>query len=334
MMLTTALMAGAMVCAVPHVVWLVWLLVAAIFKQPMPPYAPFGWTALGLAAAVWLAMAYGFVWGRFRVWVNQTEYANADIPAAFDGYKIVHISDLHLSTFDDRPVALQRVVDSINALRPDLICFTGDLVTMGVAEAAPYTDMLRQLHATDGVASVLGNHDMLIYNRLTEDERLRGVECLAAYEREKLGWRLLRNGNIRIERGGAAIHIVGVDNSSCAGQGFQTIYGGDLGKALDGTDGFRVLLSHDPTQWRAEIVGQTDIPLTLSGHTHAGQVRLFGHALSSLMFRESAGWYRQGGQSLYVNEGIGCTAPFRINCPSEITVITLKRQPAAAAHLN
>lgn len=325
MLLITALMACALVCLVPHIVWGVWLLVAAIFKWPMPPYAPFGWSALGLVGVVLLAIAYGFVWGRFRVWVNQTDYANPDIPSEFDGYKIVQISDLHLSTFDDRPAALQRIIDSINAQQPDLICFTGDLVTMGVAEAAPYADMLRQLRATDGVVSVLGNHDFLIYAQLSEAEREHEVEKLVNFEREKLGWQLLRNDHISIERCGATIHIVGVDNSSCAGQGFKTIYNGDLSKALAGTDGFCVLLSHDPTQWRAEIVGQTAIPLTLSGHTHAGQVRLFGSALSSLMFRESAGWYKQGDQSLYVNEGVGCTAPFRINCPSEITVITLKR---------
>lgn len=325
MLLITAVMACALVCLVPHIVWGVWLLVAAIFKLPMPPYAPFGWSALGLVAAVLLAMAYGFVWGRFRVWVNQTEYANPDIPPAFDGYKIVQISDLHLSTFDDRPAALQRIIDSINAQQPDLVCFTGDLVTMGVAEAAPYADMLRQLRATDGVVSVLGNHDFLIYAQLSENEREHEVEKLTNFECEKLGWQLLRNANITIERHGETIHIVGVDNASCAGQGFRTIHNGDLGKALAGTDGFCVLLSHDPTQWRAEIVEQTAIPLMLSGHTHAGQVRLFGRTLSSLMFRESAGWYRQGTQSLYVNQGVGCTAPFRINCPSEITVITLKQ---------
>lgn len=325
MLLITALMACALVCLVPHIIWGVWLLVAAIFKLPMPPYAPFGWSALGLVAAVLLAMAYGFVWGRFRVWVNQTEYANPDIPPAFDGYKIVQISDLHLSTFDDRPAALQRIIDSINAQQPDLVCFTGDLVTMGVAEAAPYADMLRQLRATDGVVSVLGNHDFLIYARLSDNEREHEVEKLTNFEREKLGWQLLRNRHIVISRNDEKINIVGVDNSSCGNEGFRTIHNGDLGKALAGTDGFCVLLSHDPTQWRAEIVGQTAIPLTLSGHTHAGQVRLFGRALSSLMFCESAGWYCEGGQSLYVNQGVGCTAPFRINCPSEITVITLKR---------
>ncbi len=358
MTLTMALVLGALVCALPHVLFGIWWAVATLFRLPEPPYAPFGWTALSLVLALWLVMAYGFFFGRFRLWVNRTDYTSTDLPAAFDGYRVVHISDLHLSTFDDRPAALQRVVDSVNALQPDLICFTGDLVTMGVAEAQPYTDILRGLRATDGVVSVLGNHDLLIYSRLPEQQRLAEVERLAAFERDTLGWQLLRNQHLTLTRkkqdttGIQTLTIVGVDNSSCDGQGFRTIYSGDLPKALQGTDGFRLLLSHDPSQWMAEIVVRTPVSLTLSGHTHAGQVRLFGHPLSDLMFRQSAGWYHHSAhdnhptaqdkphptqglqytaqdyhhptsQSLYVNEGIGCTAPIRINCPSEITLITL-----------
>lgn len=327
---------GALVCALPHLVFGIWWAVSSLFHLPAPSYAPFGWTALALVLAVWIVMAYGFFFGRFRLWVNHTDYTSSELPAAFDGYKVVHISDLHLSTFDDRPAALQRVVDSINALQPDLICFTGDLVTMGVQEAQPYADVLRSLHATDGVVSVLGNHDLLIYSRLPEEQRLAEVEHLAAFERDSLGWQLLRNQHLTLTRESKDTHeiqtltIVGVDNSSCDGQGFRTIYSGDLPQALQGTDGFRLLLSHDPSQWMAEIVDKTPISLTLSGHTHAGQMRIFGHALSDLMFRESAGWYHHPAQdrnypsqSLYVNEGIGCTAPVRINCPSEITLITL-----------
>ena len=340
MTLTMALVLGALVCALPHVLFGIWWAVATLFRLPAPPYAPFGWTALSLVLALWLVMAYGFFFGRFRLWVNRTDYTSTDLPAAFDGYRVVHISDLHLSTFDDRPAALQRVVDSINTLQPDLICFTGDLVTMGVAEAQPYTRILRGLRATDGVVSVLGNHDLLIYSRLPEEQRLAEVERLAAFERDTLGWQLLRNQHLTLTRTAAdtpdiqtltptnpttpqTLTIVGVDNSSCDGQGFRTIYSGDLPKALQGTDGFRLLLSHDPSQWMAEIVDRTPVSLTLSGHTQAGQVRLFGHALSDLMFHQSAGWYNHGIQSLYVNEGIGCTAPIRINCPSEITLITL-----------
>jgi len=373
MTLIMVLSFGVLVCALPHLVFGLWWAVSCLFHQPAPPYAPFGWTALALVLAAWLVMGYGIFFGRFRLWVNRTDYTSSDLPAAFDGYKVVHISDLHLSTFDDRPSALQRVVDSINALQPDLICFTGDLVTMGVAEAQPYVNILRGLRATDGVVSVLGNHDLLIYSRFSEEQRLAEVERLAAFERDTLGWQLLRNQHLTIKRNTNAptdiqpltapdttdiqtltatdtttpqtLTIVGVDNSSCDGQGFRAIYSGDLPKALQGTDGFRILLSHDPSQWAAEIVDKTPISLTLSGHTHAGQMRIFGHALSDLMFHESAGWYHHpahdthpssqdyptttqdlphvAAQSLYVNEGIGCTAPIRINCPSEITLITL-----------
>lgn len=354
MTLIMVLSFGAIVCALPHVVFGIWWAIACLFHLPAPPYAPFGWTALALVLAAWLVMAYGFFFGRFRLWVNHTDYTSSELPAAFDGYKVVHISDLHLSTFDDRPSALQHIVDSINALQPDLICFTGDLVTMGVTEAQPYTDVLRRLHATDGVVSVLGNHDLLIYSRFPEEQRLAEVERLAAFERDTLGWQLLRNQHLTLTRKSSdttdiqTLTIVGVDNSSCDGQGFRTIYSGDLPQTLQGTSGFRLLLSHDPSQWMAEIVDKAPISLTLSGHTHAGQMRIFGHALSDLMFRQSAGWYHHPAQdkphsvqdshpsphssahaehpttqSIYVNEGIGCTAPIRINCPSEITLITL-----------
>jgi uncharacterized protein len=328
MLLISVLIISILLCILPHLVWLIWLLVAAIAHLPMPHYAPFGYTALALVVVAWLVIGYGYFLGRFKLQIFPTEYANAAIPASFGGYKIVQISDLHLSTFDDRPAELQRFVDSINAQKPDLICFTGDLVTMGVSEAEPYADILRQLRATDGVVSVLGNHDFMIYAQLDEEKRLEEVEKLANFERETLGWQLLRNQHIEISRNGEKMNIVGVDNSSCSNEGFRTIHNGDLHRATEGIRAgeFSILLSHDPTHWRAEVVGQTAIPLTLSGHTHAGQVRLFGWSLSSVSFAESHGWYTANGQSLYVNEGLGCTAPFRIACPAEITVFTLRKR--------
>lgn len=324
MMLISAAMAGLLVCLIPNIAWFLWWATAEIFSMTPPRYAPFAWVATGLTAAVWAAMAYVFFAGRFRTEVRQETYHNTSLPHPFEGYKIVHISDLHLSTYDDHPEALQHIADIINAQEPDLICFTGDLVTIGVEEALPYTGILRQLKARDGIVSVLGNHDMLIYTHFSEDERLKKVEQLANYERERLGWTVLRNEHIDIEREGQRIHITGVDNCSCEGEGFQTIYCGDLQKAISGADGFSILLSHDPSHWRAEVL-QTDIPLTLSGHTHSGQIRIMGWPLSNISFKESAGWYKEKGQSLYVNSGIGCTLPIRLNCPSEITVITLKQ---------
>ena len=323
-MLIAALMLGIIIAVLPHVVWLLAWMVGKCFHYSMP-YAPFGWTALALVMMVWAVLAWGCFVGRWRLQTIRLEYAHPDIPSAFDGYKIVHISDLHLSTFDDNPKQLQRFVDSINALEPDLICFTGDLVTFGTSEAEPYTTTLRQLQATNGVISVLGNHDFLIYNRKLADEKTREkeVEAISQYEHEQLGWRLLRNEHTVIERDGAMMTLIGVDNTVGKGQGFSTINRGDLSKAMAGTNGFRILLTHDPSHWRSEVLPNSDLPLTLSGHTHSAQVRLFGWTPASWMFKEAWGRYDENGQTLNVNAGLGCTLPIRVNCPAEVTLITL-----------
>jgi len=316
------------VAVIPHLIWLIgWTI--SLFTGQHLRYAPFGWTAVGLVTAVVLLLSYGFLFGRWQFRVKELTYCNENIPEAFDGFRIVHISDLHLCTFDDRPRMLERVIDMVNGQSPDLICFTGDLVTMGRREAEPYTETLSKLSAKNGIVSVLGNHDFLIYERRfkSDDERKAAVDSLADYENSALGWTLLRNSSRTIEAtDGSHITIVGVDNKGCSNQGFRTIDMGNLPDAMEGTDGFRILLSHDPSHWEAEVIPDTDIPLTLSGHTHAAQISLFGWNLSSLMFRQSYGRYYIGAQTLHVNPGLGCTAPFRIGARPEITTITLKRK--------
>ena len=314
----------------PTLVWLFCWIIARLCHHSMP-FAPFAYTGLALVLIFCGTMLYGYWFGRFQLRVQPTTYTSSHVPAAFNGYKIVHISDLHLSSFADNPAFLQRVIDTINAQQPDLICFTGDFVGFSVEETIPFTDMLRQLHAKDGITSVLGNHDFALYHHgLTDEQKEQKVEQLTAYQRDTLGWHLLRNQSYIISRGTAHLQIIGVDNTSCQGQGFQTISRGDLMKAIrqlgDETKGenMQILLSHDPSHWRGEVLPTTDIPLTLSGHTHAGQVCLFGYPLSSLMFTESEGWYQLEDQSLYINTGIGCTLPVRIDVPPEITVITLQ----------
>lgn len=318
-----AVVVGILLTAIPSMLWLICWIAGKFFHLSIG-YAPFGWSAVGLVTLAWLTLLYGFLVGRFQLEIQRSDFTHEEITAAMDGYKIVHISDLHLSTFDDRPHALQRFVDSVNAQKPDLICFTGDLVTIGVKEAEPYTEILRQLKATDGVISVLGNHDFLIYRRnfASDDERHQEVEHLAQYEREVLGWHLLRNEHLVLPN---HLTIVGVDNSSGSEDGFHTICAADLPKALSGTSAPRIVLTHDPTHWRHEIIGH-DVFLTLSGHTHSGQVRFFGRPLSGISFKESAGWVHEGKQFLYINSGLGCTLPIRLNCPAEITVITLHSQ--------
>ena len=295
------------------------------------PFAPFAYTGLALVVIFCGTMLYGYWFGRKQLRVTETTYTSPQIPAAFNNYKIVHISDLHLSSFADSHAFLKRIIDTINAQQPDLICFTGDFVGFGVEEAIPFTHILRQLHAKDGIMSVLGNHDFALYHHgLTDAEKEEKVNQLTTYQRDTLGWQLLRNQSYIIHHDSAYLQIIGVDNTSCQGQGFQTISRGDLMKAMTLPNGLiassplKILLSHDPSHWRGEVIPKTDIPLTLSGHTHAGQVRLFGYSLSSLMFTESEGWYHMDNQSLHINTGLGCTLPVRIGVPPEITVITLQ----------
>lgn len=320
------LVIALILAAIPNLIWLPVYFLGRLLDFRVP-YASFGWTAFGLVVFCVLTMAYGCFVGRWMFRVSEIEYANADIPEAFDGYRIIHISDLHLSTFDDNRKQLDKIVGQINELDADLVCFTGDLVTIGTKEAEPYTGQLKAIKAKDGVVSVLGNHDFMIYsyNGRTEQGREASVDSLTKYERETLGWKLLRNESLSIDREGVKITLIGVDNGNCSDQGFRTINKSDLPKALEGTDGFRILLSHDPSQWEAEVLGKTDIPLMLSGHTHAAQVKLFGWTPANWVFRQTYGRYDCDGQTLYVNIGLGCTAPVRIGARPEITVITLKR---------
>lgn len=311
---------------IPNVLWLLGWLVGLCFHCRLP-YSPFGWTAAGLVVLAWAVVAYGIFIGRWQQETVAVDYGLGEVPEAFEGYRIVHISDLHLGTFDDKPEGLQRIVDSINALQPDLICFTGDLVSLSVEEAKPYTQMLQGLNARDGVVSTLGNHDFFIYSFRDQPSRHeQEVDSLVKYECETLGWHLLRNQHLVLHRGQDSLTVVGVDNIHGSGQGFSTVDRGDLKKAMQGTGGFRILLSHDPSHWEAEVLGKANIALTLSGHTHAAQFRLFGWTPASWMFRQAAGRYDSKGQTLYVNAGIGCTMPMRINCPSEITLITLHKK--------
>ena len=257
---------------------------------------------------------YGWLIGRNQVTVNYIEIASEHLPASFDGYRIVHISDMHLRSFKSRDRALERIIDRINAEDPDLIAFTGE----------------GRLHAEDGVVSVMGNHDYCPYNDWSsEQEMLEAVDTVRARER-RLGWKLLDDAHIDIARQGTGktdtISVIGVENISAMRQ-FATH--GDLQKAMAGADGdFRILLSHDPTHWKAGVLGQKDIDLMLSGHTHNAQCRIFGFEPSHLVFRENSGLYSEetayGRQYLYVNDGLGETMfPARIGVPPEITVITL-----------
>lgn len=275
----------------------------------------------------------GYLFGRNSLAVNHIEVGSESVPPAFDGYRIVQISDMHLRSFRDRPEVLLKIIGRINAENPDLIVFSGDLVTTHPDEILPFVDMLGQLEAEDGVVSVMGNHDYCPYNKWESDtERMAAIDTVRSRER-RLGWNLLDNAHIDLVRTDLScrsrdtISVIGVENISAMKQ-FETH--GDLEKAAEGAGGsFKILVSHDPTHWRAEVLGRTDIDLTLSGHTHNAQLRLFGLEPSRLVFKENSGLYTEetasGRQMLYVNDGLGTTLfPARIGVKAEITVFVLR----------
>ena len=324
MMIYFCIAGGILLVVLPHILWLLGWCLCRLAGTKLP-YMYFGISAIVLVTMFLGAMAYGYFIGRWKVESVEVEYADEDIPKAFDGFRIVHISDLHLSTFDDNPEKLGTFVNEINRHSPDLVCFTGDMVTVGRSEAEPYAEILKKIKAKHGVLSVLGNHDFMIYGFEHDKDKDKAVSDFVNFQRDVLGWNLLRNGNAVIKQeDGSKITFIGVDNANFSHQGFRTIHKGDLKAAMEGTDGFRILLSHDPSHWTAEVIPETDIPLTLSGHTHSAQVRLFGWTPASLSFKEIAGRYDQGGQTLYINVGLGCTVPFRLGVNPEVTVITLR----------
>jgi predicted MPP superfamily phosphohydrolase len=267
------------------------------------------------------AILYGSLIERNTFRVKKIELAYENLPEGFRDYRIVHISDIHARSFSKREKSLQRAVDKINALDPDMIAFTGDLITMTPDELDPISAVLSSMKARDGVFSVLGNHDYCMYSDMSQTEKQKCLEDLIIKERE-IGWDLILNEHRIIRKGKDSIAVIGVENTSPS-RHFPSR--GDLNKASEGTEGmFRLLLSHDPMHWEAEIIGK-DYPLTLSGHTHAMQVSIFGWSPSSLIFKQHKGLYTEGNQSIYVNKGLGETIfPARIGAIPEITLITLK----------
>lgn len=284
----------------------------------------FLWGLLSLIIPV-AAIAYGTLFERNWYQVKEAAIESPSLPESFDGFNIAQVSDIHLRSFARRPESLRRAVERINSLNPDIVCFTGDLVSMDVSEMEGFEDILKGIKVP--VYSVLGNHDYHIYagkNGEVDDSIIDAkVEELKKRERA-LGWNLLLNRNEIISRGSDSLAVIGVENTS-ASDHFPSH--GDLQAAMKGTEGcFRILLSHDPTHWDMEVKGK-DIPIMLSGHTHAIQFSLLGWCPCRYLFKQYRGLYSEGGQSLYVNIGLGETIfPARIGTRPEITLITLKRQ--------
>lgn len=280
--------------------------------------------AVVVAVAAAFIFLYGFTGGWRRVVVREVEISSPRLPAAFDGYRVAHISDLHVGTYGDDTAFLHRFVERVNGLEADAVLFTGDLVNSSAAEIEPHVEVLSRLRARDGVFSVLGNHDYCEYGHYdTRDGAARQRDILVAREGE-MGWRLLRDENVILSRGGDSIAIVGVENTGRPPFPSR----GDLEKALEGVpeESFKILLSHDPSHWRSGVLPESDVDLTLSGHTHAVQLRIGGFSPAAWVYPEWGGLYREGDRSLHVSLGAGGTVPFRLGAWPEISILTLRRR--------
>ncbi len=284
-------------------------------------YGNFIW--LPFAAGAIYVIMYGFIVGFGKLEVKHLDLYFDDLPEAFDGYRIVHFSDAHVGSFQyDKKSILQRDIDSINAQKADMVVFTGDIQNMQPDELLPVMPLLSKVKAKDGVYSVLGNHDYSIYIDATEDVKKANIKATVDRE-QQMGWTVLRNDNRVIRRDADSLVIAGEEN----GGRKPSPKLADLEKSLHGVGkgAFIVMLQHDPNVWQEKIVPDGRVQLTLSGHTHAGQVSVFGLRFTQFTAHNDYGLYNQGRQQLYVTSGLGGVVAMRFGATAEIAVITLHK---------
>ena len=267
---------------------------------------------------------FGAVWGKEYFQVKEVTYSSHDLPWEFDGYRILQLSDIHSGSWTGNGKALSRAIDICNSQKADMAVFTGDLVNSRSEEMMEFMHIFSRLKTRDGVYSILGNHDYGLYWEWpSEKARRADVDSLVNRQR-RMGWQMLLNENRIIHRGNDSIALIGVEN--CGNPPFPDL--GNLPEAMKGTEGmYKVLLSHDPTHWRRDVLPDTDINLTLSGHTHDMQISIMGFSASRFVYPEHNGLYMEDGRGLYVNIGLGYVLfPMRLGAWPEITVITLKKE--------
>ena len=320
--------------------------IPCLFKRKSYPLGL--WFGLPLGILAFGSMWYGVAVTRHKIEVIPVTIWSDHLPSAFDGYKIVQFSDLHTGTWGEDTTFVSKLVDTINAQKPDIIFFTGDIVNRKTTELRPFLPVLNRLKAPDGIYSILGNHDYGDYIEWPNPHlKLANNRLLDKWERE-MGWRLLNNSHTFITKDrttGALVEtdsIVLIGTENWGEPPFKQY--GDLTKAYPrhpdslfnlNDSRFKILLTHNPEHWRKVVSAQTNIDLTLSGHTHAMQIQIkngsFKWSPSQYVYKLWGGLYKSmnlAGKevNLYVNIGSGEVGmPFRIGATPEITVITLKR---------
>jgi predicted MPP superfamily phosphohydrolase len=282
-----------------------------------------------IAGVFFLLLLFGITRGRHYYKVRRETLYFPDLPEEFDGFTITQLSDIHSGSFSDAE-GVQKGLDLVNAQQSDMILFTGDLVNNHAAEMDPWIPAFAKLDAPYGKYSVLGNHDYGDYMRWdnVNDKHANLVRLKNVHQ--EIGFRLLLNESLTIDKNGESLALIGVENW---GKGGFHKYG-DLEKAAAHVpnDAFKVLMSHDPSHWDAVTMGHHQhVHLTLSGHTHGAQFgfELFGFKWSPIkyVYKQWAGLYEQSGKYLYVNRGFGFLGlKGRIGIWPEIAVLTLRRK--------
>lgn len=275
------------------------------------------------------AFIYGMVKTAFEYQVFKKEIFFPDLPECFDGFKIVQLSDIHSGSLSKTEPLIQ-AVQTINAMKPDLFVFTGDLVNNVASEYVPYINIFKEIKAKHGQYSILGNHDYGDYVEWdTEELKQENLNTLKEYQKQT-NWNLLINEHVEIEQQDEKIALIGIENWG-AKMHFHRY--GNLKKAYAGTEknSFKILLSHDPSHWDAEVREKyKDIQLTLSGHTHGMQfgieTKYFRFSPVQWVYKQWAGLYKEATQQLYVNRGFGYIGyPGRVGIHPEISELVLRR---------
>lgn len=314
-----------MLLALPKTTYMLVSFIGKLIRLVFHPYrkanTPVSFTA---GFAVFCMMICGLSFGPTLLKVKESTFQSETLPKEFDGYKIVQVSDLHLTSMKTHPEFVSELVRTINAQQADAICFTGDLVSTDVAELYPFVDELSKLKAKNGVFSILGNHDYMTYAKyMTPLEKSQKFHEMLKLQK-KMGWNLLQNEHSVIHRGQDSIVILGVENDGKPPFPER----GDLNKAQEGLNLnvplFKLLLSHDPSHWKRKVLPTTDIQLTLSGHTHGMQFMIGNWSPAQYLYPEWKGMYQENSRGLYVSLGVGgALIPFRFGAWPEINVITL-----------
>lgn len=287
-------------------------------KTILPTRHNYGhYLGLALSAVAVVTYVYGLTIGFSQIRVKHVDLTFRDLPPSFDGYRIMHLSDLHVGTFQGfRHKILEAELDSIANQKADLVVFTGDLQNMHPSEVEREMATLRRL---PHLIMILGNHDYAKYVK-AEGREARQIEQRLVHDASKLG-RVLRNEAMVITSPqGEELWIVGEEN-----YGKPTRRNSEKAMKDVPENAFVIYLQHNPQAWRTYILPHTKAQLTLSGHTHGGQMQIMGFRPTMLSCKEDYGLHEEAGRYIYVTAGLGGLVPFRLNMPNEVTIITLHR---------